>query len=84
MLPHGMLDQFGSLFPEAPHSPFPDSMLSPGLAGSDNYLTVSYICFNTLRIVGNLRIEWVNTLNLHLQLDVRDRVLRLFRFPSFC
>jgi hypothetical protein len=84
MLFHRMLGQFGSLFPEAPRSPFPDSMLSPGLAGSDNYLTVSYICFNTLRNVGNLRIEWVNTLNLHLQLDVRDRVLRLFRFPSFC
>jgi hypothetical protein len=57
---------------------------APGWQGSDNYLTVSYICFNTLRNVGNLRIEWVNTLNLHLQLDVRERVLRLFRFPSFC
>jgi hypothetical protein len=84
MLFHRMLGHFGSLFPEAPRSPFSDSMLSPGLTGSDNYLTVSYICFNTLRNVGSLRIEWVNTLNLHLQLDVRERVLRLFRFPSFC
>lgn len=38
---------------------------------------------NTLQNVDNLRIEWINTLNLHLQLDVRERVLRLFRFPSF-
>lgn len=59
-------------------------MLSPRRAGNDNHLTVSYICFDTLRKVCNLRIKWVNTLNLHLQLDVRERVLRLFRFPSFC
>ena len=81
---HRMLGQFGSLFPETACSSFPDSMPSTGLAGSENHLTVSYICFNTLQKVGNLRIEWVNTLNLHLQLDVRERVLRLFRFPSFC
>jgi hypothetical protein len=84
MLFHRMLGQFGSLFPEAECPSLPDSMLSPELAGNDNHLTVSYICFDTLRQVGNLRIEWVNTLNLHLQLDVRERVLRLFRFPSYC
>lgn len=72
MLFHRMLGQFGSLFPEAE------------FAVNDNHLTVSCICFDTLRKVGNLRIEWVNTLNLHLQLDVREGVLRLFRFPSYC
>lgn len=31
---------------------------------------------NTLQNVDNLRIEWINTLNLRLQLDVRERILR--------
>ena len=84
MLFHRMLGQFGSLFPEAESLSFTDAMLSPGLAGGEDQLTPSYVCFNTLSNVDNLRIEWVNTLNLHLQLDVRERVLRLFRFPSFC
>jgi hypothetical protein len=81
---HRMLSQFGSLFPQAAGPTYADSMLNPGLAGNDNHLAVSYVCFNTLKNVGNLRIEWVNTLNLHLQLDIRKRVLRLYRFPSFC
>jgi hypothetical protein len=45
--------------------------------------SVQYGIDNTLQNVDNLRIGWINTLNLHLQLDVRGRVLRLFRFPFF-
>ena len=45
--------------------------------------SVQYGIDSTLPHVDNLRIEWINILNIHLQLDVRERVLRLFRFPFF-
>jgi hypothetical protein len=71
--------------------PIVDAIVMSGLADpkDQNYReecslrSVQYGIDNTLQNVDNLRIEWINTLNLHLQLDVRERVLRLFRFPSF-
>lgn len=41
------------------------------------------VCFDTINDIG-LTIEWVDTWALHLDLDVSNWTLRLFRFPSYC
>jgi hypothetical protein len=68
------LRKFGRLIPE------------PGadLAEAPELITVSYVCFAMLDKVADVRIEWVNSLSLHLEFDNVQRVLRVFRFPSFC
>ena len=79
---HRMLGQFGNLIPEPCTSSSRDRNQS--LAGDDSSLAVPYICLHSLKKVAKIRIEWVNTLSLHMQLDPRKRILCLYRFPSFC
>lgn len=68
------LRKFGSLIPEP----------GAGLAGAPELITVSYVCFAMLDKVADVKIEWVNSLSLHLEFDNVQRVLKVFRFPSFC
>lgn len=42
------------------------------------------MCFNTLQSLAGLKIEWVTSLALHLELDSGKKTLKLFQFPSFC
>lgn len=75
---HSLLAQFGEVIPKV-------EVDQEYLASVDvDHLNIAYINFYTLKHVAKLEIEWVNTLNLHLRLDKRRRVLRLFRFPAFC
>lgn len=76
---HEVLGRFGNLLPE-PHPLSPIDR--PQSLGNIEHLTVAYLCIDGLKKVAKIRIEWVNTLELHLQLDQRKRVLRLFRFPT--
>ncbi|KIV90278.1 hypothetical protein, variant [Exophiala mesophila] len=77
---HSLLGHFGELLPEAE-----DMSSNAPLAGStDNHLNIAYVSFHGLKNVAKLNIEWVNVMNLHLQLDQRKRILRLYRFPAFC
>ena len=55
-----------------------------GSSASSEYLVLSYLSYNTLSRVAQIKIEWVDCLNLHLEFDERRRLLKLFRFPSFC
>lgn len=68
------LRKFGHLIPETGVGPNEASEL----------ITVSYVCFSTLDKVVDVKIEWVNSLSLHLEFDTVRRVLKVFRFPSFC
>lgn len=78
---HSLLGHFGELLPEAEDM---SSKTLPLGGVTDNHLNIAYISFYGLKSVAKLNIEWVNTMNLHLQLDQRKRILRLYRFPAFC
>ncbi|KAI1369719.1 hypothetical protein F5Y08DRAFT_107 [Xylaria arbuscula] len=47
-------------------------------------ITASNIYYSNLRHVGKLKIHWVPDITQHLDLDERNRVLKLFASPSFC
>jgi hypothetical protein len=47
-------------------------------------LLASNFSYETLRRVAKIRIQWVDSMTLHLEFDERTAVLKLFRFPSFC
>ena len=48
------------------------------------YLTVGYLSYYTLSRVGNIKIQWVDSVSSHLDFVESRRILKLFRFPSFC
>jgi hypothetical protein len=68
------LRRFGHLIPET----------GAGPVGANELITVSYVCFSMLDKVADVKIEWVNSLSLHLEFDNVRRILKIFRFPSFC
>lgn len=47
-------------------------------------LHVANLNFFSLKTIGGVRIQWVDTLSEHLDFDPTSRTLRLFRFPSVC
>ena len=79
---YSLLGRFGDLIPEVK----PHQLLDHDLHGSrgiENIL-VGHVCFNTLQSLAGLKIEWVTSLSLHLELDSGKKTLKLFQFPSFC
>jgi hypothetical protein len=82
---HTMLRQFGPLIPEAEETRSSAvSLTGPGAHYDNNHLNLAYLNYHGLKLVAGVQIEWVNTMNLHLQLDEHNRILRLYRFPAFC
>ena len=73
-----LLRVFGHIVPELP--------VTSGITYQSNtdYLILSYLNYHTLNKVCNIKIEWVDSLSLHLEFVEAQRVLKLFRFPSFC
>lgn len=54
-----------------------------GSSTSDT-LFVSCLNFGTLSTLASIEIVWVDTISAHLNFDMINRKLFLFRFPSFC
>ena len=79
-----MLMQFGALLPEVRSSNPTGQCNHASHSANDSHFYPNYVSFDVLKNVAGLKIEWVSTLNLHLQLDERKRILRLYRFPAFC
>jgi len=71
-----MISKFGDLIPEIP-TPLPYHRAS-------ETIKVPSVCFITLQNLADLKIEWVTSLSLHLELDSSRKTLKLFQFPSFC
>ncbi len=71
-----LISKFGDLIPEVP-TPLPYQRAS-------ETIKVPTVCFSTLQNLADLRIEWVTSLYLHLELDSSRKTLKLFQFPSFC
>ncbi|KAL8711217.1 MAG: hypothetical protein Q9220_004362 [cf. Caloplaca sp. 1 TL-2023] len=84
-----LLRGFGSVIPQS-NGNGPDlgyllsSPITMGPPASSEYLMLSYLSYSTLSRVAQIKIEWVDCLNLHLEFDEGRRLLKLFRFPSFC
>lgn len=79
---HQLLNRFGSLLPRPECIRRPEA--AGGLEAGAECMIASYISFNSLHQVLNVKIEWVDVLNQHLEFDQRKAVLRVFRFPSIC
>jgi len=78
-----LLQGFGDLVPQRPS----DARRHNGSSATSNHtdrIDLSLLCFHTLKKVAKITIQWVDCLNLHLDFDRKSRVLKLFRFPSFC
>ncbi|KAH8742844.1 hypothetical protein F5882DRAFT_149033 [Hyaloscypha sp. PMI_1271] len=52
--------------------------------GISTVLYVSTLNFSSLRTIGKIRLRWVDNISSHLEFDSRNRILSIFRFPSFC
>jgi len=50
----------------------------------DPVIELSLICFHTLHRVAYIKIDWVDSLSLHLEFDSYTKILKIFRFPSLC
>jgi len=74
-----MLEHFGQLIPGP-------QMQSLYLRENParGFLNVQSVSFATLQKIANLRIIWVSSLALHLELDSGKKTLKLFQYPSFC
>jgi hypothetical protein len=51
---------------------------------SPRILEAANIFFHTLEHVADVRVLWTSSSGEHLHLDLRNKVLKLFRLPSFC
>jgi hypothetical protein len=78
---HSLFTQFGDLIPDLGAI----SAREPWFNRDQTTESImpQHVCWHTLHKVAELRIEWVNALCLHLELDSSKRTLKLFRYPSF-
>lgn len=47
-------------------------------------LQATNLCYYTLTGMANIKIMWVNNVCEHLEFNQREKVLKIFCFPSFC
>jgi hypothetical protein len=78
-----LLQKFGKIVPIANTS---RGLEAVGLTTNpyDPAIELSLVCFHTLHRVASIKIEWVDSLSLHLEFDSYKKVLKIFRFPSPC
>jgi hypothetical protein len=77
---HHLLAHFGNFMPPQ-FSPRREQRYSETM---DDSIIVANINHHTLSTIAQIRIEWVDTINLHLEFDEKSLSLKLFRYPSFC
>jgi hypothetical protein len=79
---YSLLGRFGDLIPEVKQHQFLDHDLHGNRASE--HILVGHVCYNLLQSLAGLKIEWVTSLSLHLELDSGKKTLKLFQYPSFC
>jgi hypothetical protein len=79
---HCLLGNYGDLIPRTHQVQNSDAGLIGG--HSVEYIIAQSVCFYTMQDLADLKIEWVTSLALHLELDSGKKTLKLFQFPSFC
>ena len=79
-----LLRRFGNVRGPIPRTVINDADIANALSNTGDPLISSNISYFTLTRVAEITIEWVNSVCLHLEFDMRRKVLKLFRFPSLC
>jgi len=82
---HKFLRRFGEIVPLYDVGIHRESGTPLVISGRDDgWIDQSLVCFHTLAKVASIKVQWVDCVGLHLEFDSRTKVLKLFRFPSFC
>lgn len=50
----------------------------------DTWIDENVLSFHILTKVAHIKIEWVEDLGQHLEFDVGNKKLKLFKYPSLC
>ena len=79
-----LLRQFGGVKGPIPWTIFNEVEITSSLKSPLDPLVSSNLSYFTLKRVANIDIEWVSSVCLHLEFNMRRKVLKLFRFPSLC
>ena len=79
-----LLRQFGGVKGPIPWTVFNETEISSSLKSPFDPLISSNLSYFTLKRVANIDIEWVSSVCLHLEFNMRRKILKLFRFPSLC
>ena len=80
---HQLFNSLGRLIPGSPA--WVQEMPSPVEADIfTEQVVVSYLNFHTLSKVAKIQIVFVDSLSLHLEFDEKAKILKVFRFPSYC
>src|SRR5450432_2329662 len=77
---HNLLERFGDLVPEL--GPISAREQCFGRSQATECIIPQHVCWDTLKNVAELRIEWVSALSLHLEFDSGKKTLKIFRYPS--
>ncbi|PMD58304.1 uncharacterized protein K444DRAFT_442681 [Hyaloscypha bicolor E] len=82
-----LLGSFGKVIPQRQRQ-WVSGRVSPAsinpVRHDDDWIELSLLCFHALNKVANVKIEWVDSLSLHLEFDNKTKVLKVFRLPSLC
>ena len=79
-----LLRQFGGVKGPIPWTVFNEVETTSSLKSSPDPLISSNLSYFTLKRVAKIEIEWVSSVCLHLEFNMRRKMLKLFRFPSLC
>jgi hypothetical protein len=83
---HTLLGRFGKIIPQQ-YRQLGFGHVTPSMAPvrpNDEWIELKLLCFHTLNKVASIKIEWVDSLSLHLEFDSYTKVLKVFRLPSLC
>lgn len=64
--------------------PFQYSMNSMANPAEIDTLIAANLCYFTFARLGSLSIQWTDSVCMHLELDRKERTIKMFRFPSLC
>ncbi len=79
-----LIRQFGGVKGPIPRAVINEVDITSTLKSTLEPLTSLNLSYFTLTRVAQISIEWVSSVCLHLEFDMRRKVLKLFRFPSLC
>ncbi|KAL2064597.1 hypothetical protein VTL71DRAFT_3734 [Oculimacula yallundae] len=80
-----LLKAFGNILPQSKQPSF-SGQITPFASHQrpEELIEASTLCLYNLHNLMEIRIEWVDCLSLHLEYNNKTKVLRVYRFPSFC
>lgn len=82
-----LLGTFGKIIPRRQRH-MASGQASPYLLGPQRQdearIELSLLRYHILKKVANIKVEWVDSLSLHLEFDKKTQALKLFRLPSLC